>query len=174
MAVGDGEARRPPAEGGDAATGGKTGPGTDAGATGAHSGHHDESGSGGADAGTDASGVRLDWGPALETVGGDRELLATVIDGFLGQHPSLIAELRTALGAGDLPVVRRVAHTIAGSLRSFEGARVVALAEVLEDRCREGAAGPAADAWRELEPVLETTVGELREGVPGAGREPAP
>ena len=171
---GDGEARRPPAEGGDAAAGGKTGPGTDAGATGAHFGHHDESGSGGADAGTDASGVRLDWGPALETVGGDRELLAKVIDGFLGQHPSLIAELRTAFGAGDLPVVRRVAHTIAGSLRSFEGARVVALAEALEDRCREGAAGPAADAWRELEPVLEATVGELHEGVPGAGRESAP
>ena len=117
--------------------------GTETDASGAHFDRHDESGSGVADDGsaTDASGVRLDWGPALDAVAGDRELLAKVIDGFLGQHPSLIAELRTAFEAGDLPVVRRVAHTIAGSLRSFEGARVVALAEALEDRCREGAAG---------------------------------
>ena len=168
---GDREAGRTPGEGDDAATGGKTAPGTDADVASVHFDPHDESGSGVADGGTDAdaAGVRLDWGSALETVAGDRELLAKVIEGFLGQHPSLIAELRTALEAGDLPVVRRVAHTIAGSLRSFEGARVVALAEALEDRCREGAAGPAAAAWRELEPELEAAVGELRGGVPAAG-----
>ena len=173
---GGGEAGRTPGERDDAATGGKTGPGTDADTSGAHFDRHDETGGGVADGGTDAdaSAGRLDWGSALEAVAGDRELLAKVIDGFLGQHPSLTAELRSALGAGDLPVVRRVAHTIAGSLRSFEGARVVVLAEALEDRCREGAAGPAADAWRELEPALEAAVGELRGGVPGADRESAP
>ncbi len=172
---GDREAGRTPGEGDGAATGGKTAPGADTNAAAAsvRSDPH-ESRSGVADRGTgaDASGVGLDWGSALETVAGDRELLAKVIEGFLGQHPSLIAELRTALDEGDLPVVRRVAHTIAGSLRSFEGARVVALAEALEDRCREGAAGPAAAAWRDLEPELTAAVGELREGVPG--RESAP
>ena len=49
---------------------------------------------------------RLDWDAALETVDGDRELLGKVIDGFLGQQPALVAELREALGAGDLPVVK--------------------------------------------------------------------
>ena len=173
-ADGDGEAARTPREGDDAVTGGKKAPGTETDASSAHFDHHDEGGGSVADGGTDAdaSGVRLDWGSALETVAGDRELLAKVIEGFLGQHPSLIAELRTALEAGDLPVVRRVAHTIAGSLRSFEGARVVALAEALEDRCREREAGPAAAAWRDLEPELEAVVGELREAV--RGREPAP
>ena len=168
---GDGGAGPMSGEGYDAAGGGNTGPGTGADASGAHLGHRDESGSDVADgrAGADASGGRLDWGSALETVAGDRELLAKVIEGFLGQHPSLITELRAALEAGDLPVVRRVAHTIAGSLRSFEGARVVALAEALEDRCREGAAGSAAVAWRELEPELAAAVGELRQGVPAAG-----
>ena len=172
----DGETGRTPRGSDDAATGGKTGPDTEADTLSARLDRDDESGSGVADDGTDpdVSGVRLDWGPALEAVGGDRELLAKVIDGFLGQHPSLIAELRAALGAGDLAVVRRVAHTIAGSLRSFEGARVVTLAEALEDRCREGAAEPAADAWRKLEPELEAAVGELRGGVPAAGQESAP
>ena len=166
---GDGGVGLASGEGDDAASGGSTGPGTGSDASGAHVDHRDESGSGVADSGADASAGRLDWGSALEAVAGDRELLAKVIGGFLGQHPTLIAELRTALEAGDLPVVRRVAHTIAGSLRSFEGARVVALAEALEDRCREGAAGPAAVAWRELEPELEAAVGELRQGVPAAG-----
>ncbi len=162
---GDGEAGRTPRAVGDAVAGGKTAPGPDA--SRAPVGRHDEDGSGIADGGpdTDASGGRLDWRSALETVAGDRELLTKVIEGFLGQHPSLIAELRTALEAGDLPVVRRVAHTIAGSLRSFEGARVVALAEALEDRCREGAAGAAASAWRGLEPELEAVVRELRRAV---------
>ena len=130
-------------------------------------------GMGGRETGTGAAGApssgRLDWNSALEAVGGDGELLAKVIDGFLGQHPSLIAELRIALPAGDLPVVRRVAHTIAGSLRSFDGARVVALAEALEDRCREGGLARAAAAWGALEPELDAVVGELRDGVRGEG-----
>ncbi len=144
---GDGEADRPPKEGDDGITGGEARPGAD----------------------TEASSARLDWGSALEAVGGDDELLAKVIGGFLGQHPSLVAELRAALEAGDLPVVRRVAHTIAGSLRSFDDARVVALAAALEDRCLEGAPAPVADAWGTLEPELDAVVGELRERVRGAG-----
>ena len=96
-----------------------------------------------------------------------------MIGGFLGQHPALVAELRTALAAGDLPVARRVAHTIGGSLRSFDGARVVALAAALEDRCREGAPAPAAAAWDELEPELEAVVSELRERA-GDGQASAP
>ena len=144
---GDGEADRPPKEGDDGTTGGETRPGAD----------------------PKASSARLDWDSALEAVGGDDELLAKVIGGFLGQHPSLVAELRTALEAGDLPVVRRVAHTIAGSLRSFDGARVVTLATALEDRCLEGAPAPVAAAWGALEPELDAVVGELRERVKGAG-----
>ena len=144
---GDGKADRPPKEGDDGTTGGEARPGAD----------------------PKESSARLDWGSALEAVGGDDELLAKVIGGFLGQHPSLVAELRAALEAGDLPVVRRVAHTIAGSLRSFDGARVVALAAALEDCCREGGPAPVAAAWGALEPELDAVVGELRERVGGAG-----
>ncbi len=168
---GHGEAATDP-DGGPAAGGGGEAAGRYAGADEGGKTADGDDGGAGEEAGSGAAGSaperRLDWGPALDAVGGDRELMAKVIEGFLGQHPSLVAELRTALGAGDLPVVRRVAHTIAGSLRSFEGARVVALAEALEDRCREGAAGPAAAAWRDLEPELEAAVGELREGLEAA------
>ena len=112
-----------------------------------------------------AAGGRLDWQAALDTVDGDRELLGKMIDGFVGQQPALVAELREALRAGDLPVVERVAHTIGGSLRSFDGARVVALANDLEDRCREGSVDEAAAAWRGLEPELAEVMAELLDRV---------
>ena len=112
-----------------------------------------------------AATSRLDWPAALETVDGDGELLDKMIDGFVGQQPALVAELRDALGTGNLPVVRRVAHTIGGSLRSFDGARVVALANALEDRCRGGSPDEAAAAWRALEPELAEVVAELRDRI---------
>ena len=108
---------------------------------------------------------RLDWDAALETVDGDRELLCKMIEGFVGQQPALVAELRQALEAADLPVVKRVAHTIGGSLRSFEGARVVSLANDLEDRCGSGAAAGAATSWRALEQELATVVVDLQDWV---------
>ena len=116
-----------------------------------------------APAGFSPPDTRLDWDAALEAVDGDRELLGKVIDGFLGQQPALLAELREALAAGDLPVVKRVAHTVGGSLRLFQGARVVALANDLEDRCRAGSSEAVEAAWRTLDPELAAVVVELRE-----------
>ena len=85
-----------------------------------------------------------------------------MIEGFLGQQPALLAELRDALPAGDLQVVKRVAHTIGGSLRLFDGARVVALANDLEDRCQSGSSEAVEAAWRTLDPELAACVIELR------------
>ena len=109
--------------------------------------------------------ARVDWDAALESVEGDRELLRKVVDGFLGQQPSLCAELRAALQAGDLPVVQRVAHTVGGSLRLFHGARVVCLASDLEDCCRGGAPGRAEACWQALDRELAAVVGELRDWI---------
>jgi CheY-like chemotaxis protein len=118
-----------------------------------------------APAGFSAPAARLDWDAALEAVDGDRELLGKVLDGFLGQQPALIAEIREALETGDLPVVKRVAHTVGGSLRLFQGARVVALANDLEDRCEAGSSDQVAASWSTLEPELAAVVVELREWV---------
>ncbi len=116
-----------------------------------------------APAGVSAPDARLDWDAALEAVDGDRELLGKVIDGFLGQQPALLVELRGALRSGNLPVAKRVAHTVGGSLRLFQGARVVALANDLEDRCRAGSSDTVEAAWRTLDPELAAVVVELRE-----------
>ena len=104
----------------------------------------------------------LDWEVALAAVDGDRELLGKVISGFLGQEPSLVAELKTALRTPDLRIVQRVAHTIGGSLRLFEGARAVARAGQLEELCRAGSSDRVDGAWGALEVELEAVVSELR------------
>ena len=111
--------------------------------------------------------ARLDWDAALSAVDGDRELLGKVLGGYLGQQSELVDELRSALDRGDLAVARRVAHTIAGSLRLFEKAEVVVLAHQLEDRAREGDGGGAARAWALLEPELNAVETELRSWVGG-------
>ena len=107
-------------------------------------------------------GERLDWDAALDAVDGEHELLRRVIGGYLGQQAALVDELRAALTGNELPVARRVAHTIAGSLRLFEEARVVALAHELEDLAREGDSGGAVRVWTSLEPELNAVETELR------------
>ena len=109
-----------------------------------------------------ATAALLDWESAAESLDGDRELLRAVVDGFLGQHPALMTELGEALAADDRPTVHRVAHTIGGSLRMFADARVVALAEALEDASGHGGPERTAAAWRALAPELEAAVAEIR------------
>ena len=111
---------------------------------------------------TPEAGERLDWEAALDAVDGESELLRKVIGGYLGQQTSLVDELRGALAGNDLAVARRVAHTIAGSLRLFEEARVVALAHELEDQARDGDLDGAVRVWTLLEPELNAVETELR------------
>ena len=108
-----------------------------------------------------ARDTRLDWEGALATVDGDRELLGKVVQGFLGQQASLVAELRDALRTSNLGIVQRVAHTIGGSLRLFEGSQVVERAEQLEEVCRAGSSDHVEQAWRALEVELDAVVPEL-------------
>jgi CheY-like chemotaxis protein len=114
-------------------------------------------------AGAEVSARRtcLNWETALDTVDDDTELLGKVVQGFLGQQASLVDELRDALRTSDLGVVQRVAHTIGGSLRLFEGSDVVERAEQLERACRAGSLDRAEQAWRALEGELEVVVPEL-------------
>ena len=116
---------------------------------------------GGPSAEVSARDTGLDWEAALDTVDGDSELLGKVVQGFLSQQASLIAELRDALRTSDLGVVQRVAHTIGGSLRLFEGSQVVERAEQLEEVCRAGSSDHVEQAWRALEVELDAVVPEL-------------
>ncbi len=72
----------------------------------------------------------------LETVGGDRDFLAELVETYLADSPNLFAELRVALSSGDAAGARRAAHTLKSTSASFG-------AQGLAAQCREieGAAG---------------------------------
>lgn len=64
----------------------------------------------------------VDWDVALESVGGDPELLLEVIEAFLIEGPQQLAAIHASLQAGDAKTLHRAAHTLKGSMRYF-GAR---------------------------------------------------
>jgi HPt (histidine-containing phosphotransfer) domain-containing protein len=68
----------------------------------------------------------------LVLVGGDRELLAELIELFLEDGPLGIETMRRGLTDGDSDVVRRAAHALAGSAANFGDLEVTAMARRLE------------------------------------------
>ena len=73
----------------------------------------------------------------LETVGGDREFLAELVDTYLADSPGLFTELRTAIADDDAATARRAAHTLKSTSASFGAIDLAA-------RCREIEAAAAA------------------------------
>ena len=103
---------------------------------------------------------------ALESTGGDRELLRELIGMFLAEAPGWMRELESALGRGDAAEVQRVAHTIKGAVDSCGASRAYDAAMVLERMGRggelDGAPAAYATLGRELERVLPELAGYAR------------
>src|SRR5262249_21539014 len=79
-----------------------------------------------------------DWDKALRGVGGDRESLHELVDVFLGACPQWLAELGEAVRRGDAVVVRRLAHTLKGSLWQLGAREAAAGAQRLETMALKG------------------------------------
>lgn len=73
-----------------------------------------------------------------DSVGGDHEFLAELVDDFLADAPAQLESLRAAASSGDADTARRAAHTMKGTSRTFGAG---ALASLCADA--EAAAGEA-------------------------------
>lgn len=73
-----------------------------------------------------------DFDPALQAVGGDRELLKEVLSAMAEELPQLVDQLQAALQADDAVGAQRAAHTIKGSSRIVPRCRLHDLAEEAE------------------------------------------
>ena len=95
----------------------------------------------------------------LARVGGDRELLAEVIEMFLEDAPMQIDVMRRGLIDGDSAVVRSAAHSMAGCAGNFGATEVTVAARRLE------AAAQAEDvaASQQAFPPLENAVLQMLE-----------
>ncbi|MFL5667977.1 MAG: Hpt domain-containing protein [Chloroflexota bacterium] len=102
-----------------------------------------------------------EFGRLLETVGGDREFLAELIETYLVDAPPLLADIRGSAAASNFDVLRRAAHTLKGTSASFGLVRLVDSCRVLEAAGAESSADgldasvdAASSAYAEAETAL--------------------
>ncbi|HUJ32367.1 MAG TPA: response regulator [Candidatus Acidoferrum sp.] len=80
----------------------------------------------------------MDVAAALERLDGDRELLEEVAHLFAEEWPKSVAEIESALAAGDLPLLQRLAHSLKGASANVGAKRVSSAALELETLSRAG------------------------------------
>jgi PAS domain S-box-containing protein len=80
----------------------------------------------------------VDWSAALESVGGDRDLLRDVLQTFLDESPRLVTTLRQAIAAQSSDAAMRAAHTLKSSMDYLGARRAFELAYQLERTARQG------------------------------------
>jgi PAS domain S-box-containing protein len=93
----------------------------------------------------------LDLAAALKAVGGDEDILRELAELFLTASPRWLEELRAAVGRKDVAAVRRVAHTMKGSLGQLGAGAAHAAAERLETMGLGQDLAGAAEACAALE-----------------------
>jgi HPt (histidine-containing phosphotransfer) domain-containing protein len=106
--------------------------------------------------GDSGSGV-IDEGEALARVGGDRELLQSLVGVFFDCCPAYLEELRTALNRGDPKGVQRAAHTLKGMAGNLGAGPLAEAALRLEVMGRQGDLDGWEPAWMALEATLAQT-----------------
>ena len=82
----------------------------------------------------------------FESVGGDQEFLAELIDTYVADAPVQVGSLRTALAAGDVEALIRPAHTLKSSSASLGAMGLAEQCRQLEQAARGGSLDGATDA----------------------------
>jgi two-component system sensor histidine kinase/response regulator len=113
-----------------------------------------------------ATAIEFDVPGALRRVGGDRELLARIIDFVAEDSPEFVRRMETALQSGEYAEVERAAHSLKGLVSNLhcravqdKALEIEGLAHHLRDR-----ASIAAEiaALNELTTQMMLKIDELR------------
>jgi len=80
------------------------------------------------------------WKPdvALRRMGGDIELLSSMVDYFHEDSPTLLAELQQLLKDGNSAEATRAAHSLKGLCANFEAAEATQASLEIESACMSG------------------------------------
>ncbi|MCC6540213.1 MAG: Hpt domain-containing protein [Bryobacterales bacterium] len=98
---------------------------------------------------------------ALERVGGDEELLSEIVGIYLGEYPSVLEEIQTAVRAGDANGLYRSAHSLKGSLGALGAEAAQRRALDLEMSGRQSQLSHAPEMLADLERLLDELHREL-------------
>ena len=101
------------------------------------------------------SNAVLNWDAALVRTGGDESLLKEVAGIFLGEYSHWMAQIRDAIDQQDAIKLKQVAHTLRGSLSTFEAEAAVAVTERLELMGRTNQLHEAEATYKELQQAVQ-------------------
>ena len=102
-----------------------------------------------------------------ELLGDDREALAELVDAFLDEAPSRLAEFRDGIEHGDAALAGRAAHTLKSNALTFGAHNLAALARDAEAAARDDppeALRPHADRLDAAWPPVRDALAPLRDG----------
>jgi GAF domain-containing protein/CheY-like chemotaxis protein len=100
----------------------------------------------------------VDLSKVLDTVDGDKALLAELVDAFNHGYPARVAEVRKAIIRGHDKRLERAAHVLKGEVGLFGAQTAYHPADTLEIMGREGHLESASYILQELERELEHVV----------------
>ncbi|MFT3847448.1 MAG: Hpt domain-containing protein [Propionivibrio sp.] len=107
------------------------------------------------------SAVVFDRAQALERLGGDEELLATVAGLFVEERVNYRQALVDALASGDPAMLRREAHTVKSVFATFSFEAGRELAARLERQAAGGNLAGAGELTAEVIAAIETLAAAL-------------
>ena len=96
----------------------------------------------------------IEWEVARRNTANDEALLQDLVQIFVAESPRMLADIRRAIEATDVNLLRRAAHTLKGSAATFGAQPVADAALRLEMMGREGDFTLAAPALQSLESRL--------------------
>jgi HPt (histidine-containing phosphotransfer) domain-containing protein len=109
-----------------------------------------------------ASPEVLDETAALASVGGDRQLLAEIVNIFLTQCPVWLQEIRAAIEQGEAVKLQCSAHALKGSVGTFGAWSAQKAAQRLETIGQDCSLSDAAAACKQLEIEIERLLPALK------------
>ncbi len=97
----------------------------------------------------------IDENAVLDRLGGDRELLASLVAMFHEQWPTMLGDIRRGVDAGDAARAGMGAHTLKSAIGIFSQGSAYALALRLEQMGKAKDLADAGAALAELEAALQ-------------------
>lgn len=110
----------------------------------------------------------INWSTALSMAFGDSKLLRDLSETCLQETATLLSQMRTALGTGDMATLSRGAHTIKGQMRIFAATDAEQVAAGLEKRAHDGDAHALlSESFGQLQQQISRVQAELRQFLAG-------
>ena len=100
-------------------------------------------------------GEVIDRASLLERVEGDQELLAEMVNLFVGDAPNLLASMREALQKGDMLLLERSAHSLKGAAGNLSAQLAAAAAQQLEKDAKQAKAESAKASLAAVEKEVD-------------------